>query len=122
MKIIGTSPTAKMGALTMYEYFIQKKEIGNFEYFTLQDVEKIFEKIELVSFNENRKIRLRETELILSALPTGNSIGGTCWKIEYNKQVIIYAMDLNDIPLNITVSLKFEEFKNTNIMITNGYM
>ena len=80
-----TSPVAKMSALVMYEFFIQKKESGNFEYFSLSDVEKVFERVELVSYNENRKIRLRETELILSALPSGNSLGGACWKIEYNK-------------------------------------
>ena len=35
VKIMSTSPTAKMGALTLYEYFIQRKEQGNFESFTL---------------------------------------------------------------------------------------
>lgn len=106
----------------MYEFFIQKKESGNFEYFSLADVEKAFERIELVSYNENRKIKLRETELILSALPSGNSIGGACWKIEYNKQVIIYAVELNDKPLHITVPMKFEDFKNANIFISNAFI
>ncbi|CDW72718.1 cleavage and polyadenylation specificity factor subunit 2-like [Stylonychia lemnae] len=122
IKVMGTSPTAKMGALTMYEFFIQKKECGNFEYFSLQDVERAFERIEQVSYNENRKIRVRETELILSALPSGNSIGGACWKIEYNKQVIIYAVELNNKPLNITVPMKFDDFKNANILISNLYL
>jgi cleavage and polyadenylation specificity factor subunit 2 len=83
--IMGTSPTSKMGALTMYEYYIQKKEIAPFDHFTLQDVETAFERIELVSFNEKRRIKVLDTELMLSALPSGNSIGGTAWKIEYNK-------------------------------------
>jgi Cft2 family RNA processing exonuclease len=55
----------------------------------LSDVD-IFEGIELVSFNENRKLKGIETEINISALPSGNSIGGTAWRIEYNKQVIIY--------------------------------
>jgi hypothetical protein len=29
----------------------------DFDLFNLQDVEKVFEKVELVSFNEHRKIR-----------------------------------------------------------------
>jgi Cft2 family RNA processing exonuclease len=85
-------------------------------------VEAAFEKIELVSFNENRRIKVRDTELMLSALPSGNSIGGTAWKIEYNKQVIIYAVDLNDKPLNITHPMKFDDFKNANLLITNAYI
>jgi len=57
MKILSTSPTAKMASLTLYEYFIQRKELNDFDLFTLQDVEKVFEKVELLSFNEHRKIR-----------------------------------------------------------------
>jgi len=57
VKIISTSPTAKMASLTLYEYFIQRKEMQDFDLFNLQDVEKVFEKVELVSFNEHRKIR-----------------------------------------------------------------
>jgi cleavage and polyadenylation specificity factor subunit 2 len=103
VKIISTSPTSKMASLTLYEYFIQRKEIADFNLFTLQDVEKAFEKVELVSYNEHRKLRRNtlaivpigevenlspfevETEIILSAHPNGSAIGGTCWKIEYNK-------------------------------------
>jgi hypothetical protein len=33
IKILGTSPIAKMGALTMYEFFIQKKENGDFDFY-----------------------------------------------------------------------------------------
>jgi len=112
--------------------------------FTLQDVEKVFEKVELLSFNEHRKIRgggnrvessgdvnmkevgggvvEEETELVISAHPSGSAIGGTCWKIEYNKQLIVYAIDLNDVPLTISVPMmRFSDFKNANLFITNGY-
>lgn len=85
--------------------------------------------MELVSFNEHRKIRSTQnhtiedqSEIILSAHPSGSAIGGTCWKIEYNKQTIVYAVDLNDVPLTISVPMmRFADFKNANIMITNAY-
>ena len=35
IKVMSTSPIAKLGALTMYEYFIQRKESGNFDGYTL---------------------------------------------------------------------------------------
>ena len=106
-------------------------------------MEKVFEKIELVSFNEHRKFRSQtqldivaagndnfmstlgaqtETEIILSAHPSGSAIGGTCWKIEYNKQLIVYAVDMNDVPLTISVPMmRFSDFKNANVLITNSY-
>lgn len=111
-----------MGAHTLYEYFIQRKDASNFNRFSLQDVEKVFEKVELVSFHENRKVALRDTELLLSALPSGHAIGGACWKIEYNKQTILYAMDLNDKPMPITHPMKFDDFANVNLLITNAYV
>jgi len=57
VKLMSTSPTSKMSYLTLYEYFIQRKELDDFSLFSLQDVEKVFEKVELLSFNEHRKIR-----------------------------------------------------------------
>jgi hypothetical protein len=45
----------------------------------------VFENVELVSFKENRKLKVHNTELMLAALPSGNSIGGSAWKVEYNK-------------------------------------
>ena len=87
-----------MSYLTMYEYFIQRKELSGdiHRLFSLGDVEKVFvDRCELVSFNEHRKIRggsgSNENELIISAHPSGSAIGGTCWKIEYNKLVLVYA-------------------------------
>ena len=35
VKVMSTSPTAKMASLTLYEYFIQRKELADFKLFTL---------------------------------------------------------------------------------------
>ena len=69
----------------MYEYFIQKKEIDNFDAFDLVDVEQAFDRVETVSFNEILTVNFKDTEILITALPSGNSLGGTVWKIEYNK-------------------------------------
>jgi Cft2 family RNA processing exonuclease len=82
----------------MYEFAIQKKELAVFENFSLKNVESAFEKFQLVPFQENKRLKLGDTELIVSALPSGNGIGGTAWKIEFQKQTLIYALDLNDKP------------------------
>lgn len=46
-----------MSSILLYEFYIQKKEIDDFSSFSLKDVESVFEKVELLSFNEHRKIR-----------------------------------------------------------------
>lgn len=53
---------------------------------------------------------------------SGNSIGGTAWKIEYQKQTIIYALELNDKPSQITPPFPLEKFKNVNLLISNAYL
>lgn len=60
--------------------------------------------------------------MILKALPSGNSVGGTAWHIEYNKLSIIYAIDLNDKETPISIPLQFNHFQGANLMITNGYI
>lgn len=86
-------------------------------------MEKVFERVELVSYNEHKKIRSQDTELVISAHPSGSAIGGAAWNIEYNKQLIVYAVDLNDSPMNITMPMmRFSDFKNANILITNAYL
>jgi cleavage and polyadenylation specificity factor subunit 2 len=82
----------------MYEFAIQKKELGVFDLFSLKNVESAFEKLQLVPFGENKRLKMGNTELIVSALPSGNGIGGTAWKIEFQKQTLIYALELNDKP------------------------
>jgi cleavage and polyadenylation specificity factor subunit 2 len=121
LKIMSTSPTCKMASLTMYEYFIQRKELSDFHLYSLYDVEKAFERVELVSFNEHRKLR-GDDVVVLSGHPSGSAIGGTCWKVEYNKQHIVYAQNLNDVPMNITVPMmRHTDFKSARLLITNGY-
>lgn len=136
--VIATSPVAKLGAQAMHEIYIQKqecpsiREIGpensgqttyyDFKCFNLKHVEKVFEKIELVSFQERKKLKGEDTEIILRAMPSGNSVGGTAWHIMYNNLSIIYAVDLNDKETPISLPLNSLAFKGANLMITNGYI
>jgi len=58
----------------------------------------------------------------MSAMPSGNSVGGTAWKIEYNKQTIYYAMELSDKPSMLTPPFSIDQFKNANFFITNSFL
>ena len=109
---MATSPVVKFGQQGMYEFVIQKKEVdqafGENPAYTLQNVEGAFEKIQLVSYDALKRLKEKETEIIVSATPSGNSVGGSCWKIEYNKQTIFYAMELSDKPSDLTPAFKID--------------
>jgi Cft2 family RNA processing exonuclease len=48
----------------------------------------------LVSYQEIKKLNVGNTHLIIKALPSGDSVGGTIWYFEYNKIVFLYALDI----------------------------
>jgi len=75
-----------------------------------------------VSYGEIKNVIVGDTVITLKAFASGNSVGGTIWHLEYNKQQIIYAVDINDQETPISHPLNFNSFKGANLLITNGYI
>ena len=63
--ILSTSPVAKVGAQTMYEFTIQKKEMDHFTTYGLENVEGAFSQIQFVAFGESKRLKKGETELLV---------------------------------------------------------
>jgi len=57
-QIFATSPVAKLGAQGLFEFLIQKKESGPFSVYSLEDIEAVFGMIQLVSFDERKRIKI----------------------------------------------------------------
>jgi len=55
-------------------------------------------------------------------VPSGNSIGGSALKIEFNQLLVVYAIDLNDKLQQLTPPLQAEKYFNAHVLLTNGYM
>ena len=60
--------------------------------------------------------------MCLSAVPSGNSIGGSALKIEFNQLLVVYAIDLNDKLQQLTPPLQAEKYFNAHVLLTNGFM
>jgi len=78
--------------------------------------------MQIVAYDERKRIKVNNNELIVSALPSGHSLGSCVWKVEINKFNIFYAFNLNDESLKMTHSMSIEKFVNANLLITNGYL
>ena len=63
-----------------------------------------------MSYQEKKRLVEGQTEIVLKALPSGNSVGGTAWHIEYNKLSIIYAIDLYDKEIQISAPIQYNHF------------
>jgi cleavage and polyadenylation specificity factor subunit 2 len=129
-KIVTTSPISKMGAHVIHELYISKKESPTikdgkpvlFNAYNLHDVENCFRIVELVSFQEKKSLKEGNTEIVVMAIPSGNSVGGSAWNIWFNHLKIVYAVDINDKQTPISVPMQPSAYKGANLMISNGYI
>lgn len=101
---------------------LNRHEPAKFELFDLQNVEECFKLIDLVSYQEKKTLREGNTEVVINAVPSGSSIGGSAWHIIYNNLNIIYAMDVFDRETPISIPMEPKNFKGANLMITNSYI
>jgi Cft2 family RNA processing exonuclease len=62
-----------------------------------------------------------DNELMISAIPSGNAIGASVLKIEFNKLQLFYAIDLNDKIQQLTPAMQQEKFQNACVLFTNGF-
>lgn len=91
--------------------------------FSLKDVETAFEEIELVAYEEIKKLKIGNTSLIIKAISNGSSVGGAAWHIDYNSLSIIYGIDIFEQEISpIAFPIKTKYFEGANILISNGYI
>ena len=91
--------------------------------FSLKDVETAFEEIELVAYEEIKKIKIGNTSLIIKAISNGSSVGGAAWHIDYNSLSIIYGIDNFEQEISpIAFPIQTKYFEGANILISNGYI
>lgn len=58
----------------------------------------------------------------MQAFSSGNSVGGTAWRIEYNNLAIVYAVDLYDKETQITLPMMAQQFQGCHYLISNDYI
>lgn len=84
--------------------------------------------MELVSFDERKRLVRAgprgETQLIVSPIPSGHSLGGVAWRLEFHKAQIIYAVDLHSESQQISLPMQIDRFSTQapNVLITNGFL
>jgi Cft2 family RNA processing exonuclease len=120
-KIYCTTPIAKLGFYILLDSISAKIEIDeNFNIFTEEDFQSPFSNIIEVKYKENKEIKLNDSEITIFPIPSGNSLGGSSWKIYYKLQSIIYAPEFNLENKYICDPFPYEDIKNPNYFITDS--
>ncbi|KAK0595526.1 hypothetical protein LWI29_007524 [Acer saccharum] len=119
--IFSTEPVHRMGLLTMYDQFLSRRQVSEFELFTLDDIDSAFQNVTRLTYSQNYHLSGKGEGIVIAPHMAGHLLGGTVWKITKDGEDVIYAVDYNrrkEKHLNGTV---LESFVRPAVLITDAY-
>lgn len=93
--IYATRPVNLMGRMFMSDLLLSRLNGEEFDLFTDEHIEKAFDKITNLSYNQCLQLTGKGHGLSIVPLRAGHMLGGTIWKIIKDEEDIIYAVDFN---------------------------
>nr|XP_043631723.1 cleavage and polyadenylation specificity factor subunit 2 [Erigeron canadensis] len=119
--VYATEPVFRLGLLTMYDHYLSRKQISDFDLFTLDDIDTAFQNVTRLTYSQNFHLPGKGEGIVIAPHVGGHLLGGTVWKITKDGEEIIYAVDFNhrnERHLNKTV---LENFVRPAVLITDAY-
>ncbi|CAM6100385.1 unnamed protein product [Calypogeia fissa] len=118
-----TLPVHRMGQMYMYDHYLSRRAVSNFDTFNLDDVDTAFHPSNSVQlkYSQHYPLQGKGEGIIITPYAAGHLLGGTIWKITVDAEDIIYAVDYNhrkERHLNGTV---LETFVRPAVLITDSY-
>lgn len=127
----------------LYDVFQAKKNVEHFEEFTLDEVDKAFDMMTQLKYNQTINLKgSRITEvpyldehtyqtyslegkgegIAITPLPAGHMLGGTIWKIvKDGEEDIVYAVDFNHKKEQHLNGCDIEKIQRPSLLITDAY-
>ncbi|KAA8533716.1 hypothetical protein F0562_031233 [Nyssa sinensis] len=119
--VYSTEPVYRLGLLTMYDHYLSRKQVSDFELFTLDDIDSAFQNVTRLTYSQNYHLSGKGEGIVIAPHVAGHLLGGTVWKITKDGEDVIYAVDFNhrkERHLNGTV---LESFVRPAVLITDAY-
>ncbi|XP_073020033.1 cleavage and polyadenylation specificity factor subunit 2 isoform X1 [Primulina eburnea] len=119
--VYATEPVYRLGLLTMYDHYLSRKQVSEFDLFTLDDIDSAFQNITRLTYSQNYYMSGKGEGIVVAPHLAGHLLGGTVWKITKDGEDVIYAVDFNhrkERHLNGTV---LESFVRPAVLITDAY-
>lgn len=119
--VFSTEPVYRLGLLTMYDHFLSRRQVSEFELFTLDDIDSAFQNVTRLTYSQNYHLSGKGEGIVIAPHMAGHLLGGTVWKITKDGEDVIYAVDYNrrkEKHLNGTV---LESFVRPAVLITDAY-
>ncbi|XAR53657.1 hypothetical protein NMG60_11022294 [Bertholletia excelsa] len=119
--VYSTEPVYRLGLLTMYDQYLSRKQVSEFDLFTLDDIDSAFQNVTRLTYSQNYHLSGKGEGIVIAPHVAGHLLGGTVWKITKDGEDVIYAVDFNhrkERHLNGTV---LESFVRPAVLITDAY-
>ncbi|KAK9665499.1 hypothetical protein RND81_14G115600 [Saponaria officinalis] len=119
--VYATEPVYRLGLLTMYDHYLSRKQVSEFDLFTLDDIDVAFQNVTRLTYSQNYHLSDKGEGIVIAPHVAGHLLGGTVWKITKDGEDVIYGVDFNhrkERHLNGTV---LESFVRPAVLITDAY-
>ncbi|XP_021692757.1 cleavage and polyadenylation specificity factor subunit 2 isoform X2 [Hevea brasiliensis] len=119
--VYSTEPVYRLGLLTMYDHYLSRKAVSEFDLFTLDDIDSAFQNVTRLTYFQNHHLSGKGEGIVIAPHVAGHLLGGTIWKITKDGEDVVYAVDFNhrkERHLNGTV---LESFVRPAVLITDAY-
>ncbi|OAY60627.1 cleavage and polyadenylation specificity factor subunit 2 isoform X2 [Manihot esculenta] len=119
--VYSTEPVYRLGLLTMYDQYLSRKAVSEFDLFTLDDIDSAFQNFTRLTYSQNHHLSGKGEGIVIAPHVAGHLLGGTVWKITKDGEDVVYAVDFNhrkERHLNGTV---LESFVRPAVLITDAY-
>lgn len=119
--VYATEPVYRLGLLTMYDQYLSRKQVSEFDLFTLDDIDAAFQNVTRLTYSQNYHLSDKGEGIVIAPHVAGHLLGGTVWKITKDGEDVLYAVDFNhrkERHLNGTV---LESFVRPAVLITDAY-
>ncbi|KAG0453066.1 hypothetical protein HPP92_025730 [Vanilla planifolia] len=119
--VYATEPVYRLGLLTMYDHYISRRQVSDFDLFSLDDIDFAFQNVTRLTYSQNYHLSDKGEGIVIAPHVAGHLLGGTVWKITKDGEDVVYAVDFNhrkERHLNGTV---LESFVRPAVLITDAY-
>ncbi|CAM8964805.1 unnamed protein product [Rhodiola kirilowii] len=119
--VYSTEPVYRLGLLTMYDHFLARKQVSEFDLFTLDDIDSAFQNVTRLTYSQNHHLTGKGEGIVIAPHVAGHLLGSTIWKITKDGEDVIYAVDFNHRKERLLNGTALESFVRPAVLITDAY-
>lgn len=119
--VFATEPVYRLGLLTMYDHYLSRKQVSEFDLFTLDDIDSSFQNIIRLTYSQNYHMPGKGEGIVIAPHAAGHLLGGTVWRITKDGEDVIYAVDFNHRKESLLNGTVLESFVRPAVLITDAY-